>query len=87
MVSKGISQSPGSDRERSATTDPNRIDTTAHKGAQKLFVAGLSVGAAYWIAVIRWSKSFQFHRSTAGSEYYIAKGTVEMGVCGIRARE
>jgi len=35
-----------------------RIDTTAHKGAQRLFVAGLSVGAIYWGAVIRWSESF-----------------------------
>jgi len=34
------------------------IDTTAHKGAQRLFVAGLSVGAIYWGAVIRWSESF-----------------------------
>jgi len=35
----------------------SRIDTTAHKGAQRLFVAGLSVGAIYWGAVIRWSES------------------------------
>jgi len=36
----------------------SRIDTTAHKGAQRLFVAGLSVGAIYWGAVIRWSESW-----------------------------
>lgn len=29
---------------------------TAHKGAQRLAVVGLSLGAAYWVAVLRWSR-------------------------------
>ena len=45
------------DKSREKRDADTRIDSTAHKGAQRLFVAGLSVGAIYWGAVIRWSES------------------------------
>ena len=37
-------------------TEHHRIDLMAHKSAQRLAVGALSVGAAYWIGVIRMSK-------------------------------
>ncbi|ORY21895.1 hypothetical protein BCR39DRAFT_488112 [Naematelia encephala] len=37
------------------TKQKKQIDLTAHKGAQRLAIFALSVGAAYWVAVIRWT--------------------------------
>jgi hypothetical protein len=58
MVGGGRARSERGDNQEITTDADTRIDTTAHKGAQRLFVAGLSVGAIYWGAVIRWSKSW-----------------------------